>query len=104
MTALPAHDSVVVPTFNEADNVHPLLTRIAAPSRTASAPRWSSPTTRELRPRHGPLDRRHRGSLFTARFLAVDRRLYRRLRVRTPAPAAVPAVTEAVEPVPDPLG
>lgn len=30
MTALPAHVSVVVPTFNEADNIHALLTRIAA--------------------------------------------------------------------------
>ncbi|MFF9767096.1 glycosyltransferase [Streptomyces sp. NPDC014636] len=30
MTALPADVSIVVPTFNEADNIHALLTRIAA--------------------------------------------------------------------------
>ncbi len=44
--------------------------------------------------------------VFTARFLIVDRWLYRRLRARTTptaAPAAVP-VPDPAKPVPDPLG
>ncbi|MEV7815404.1 glycosyltransferase family 2 protein [Streptomyces flaveolus] len=41
--------------------------------------------------------------VFTARFLVVDRWLYRRLRARTPAPAAVPGGPGTVEPVPEPV-